>query len=521
MKNKNIMKTVLSLVLLIAILGSISPVSAATIQIVTKDEQARLETEITRAQALSYFANYYTENIPNSYQYIDLKFLDIPKTSDLYKDIQVLVYFDLIKNTPTKLFPAKKIDIYTFGKLSENILWISMDSGAEKSELQLQMTTNQDLENVKKLITARGKTLQTGDQFDDIDGKVQIFTDVYETLMKVHYNRDNLKWEDLIYSAIEWLAEWADDTYTTYFPPVKSQDFQESINGEYEGIGSYVEMTDPGKLIIITPIVDSPSERAGIKWGDRVTHVDGKEITKEVGLPEAVSWIKWPKGTKVSLTILRGEQVLEIEVIREKIVIKDIDFSTPKTDTFYIQVKNFGPHVFDEFTLALDELETNTRIKKVIIDVRNNPGGYLDQVSRILSYFVPDGEPTAIVDYGTEDQSYTSAGYDKIDFSQYEIVLLQNGGSASASEILVGTIKDYFPESTIIGEKSFGKGSVQNIKSYSDGSTLKVTIAKWFTGKTRQGIDGVGISPDIEVIFDTERETSRGIDNQLEAALQQ
>lgn len=116
------MKTVLSFVLLIAILGSISPVSAATIQIVTKDEQARLETEITRAQALSYFANYYTENIPNSYQYIDLKFLDIPKTSDLYKDIQVLVYFDLIKNTPTKLFPAKKIDVYTFGKLSENIL---------------------------------------------------------------------------------------------------------------------------------------------------------------------------------------------------------------------------------------------------------------------------------------------------------------------------------------------------------------------------------------------------------------
>lgn len=139
-----------------------------------------------------------------------------------------------------------------------------------------------------------------------------------------------------------------------------------------------------------------------------------------------------------------------------------------------------------EFLAALQVLKDDTRVKKVIIDVRNNPGGYLNEVSDMLSYFVPAGEATAIVSSGENDMAYRSHGYDFIDMSQYSFVLIQNGGSASASEILVGTIKDYYPEATIIGEKSFGKGSVQSLKNYYDGSTLKYTSAKWFTGKTRQ-----------------------------------
>ena len=144
-------------------------------------------------------------------------------------------------------------------------------------------------------------------------------------------------------------------------------------------------------------------------------------------------------------------------------------------------------------------------MRKVIFDLRNNPGGYLWKVSTMLSYFVPKWEPTAIVSTGENDINYKSLGFDLIDFSEYELVFLENGGSASASEIMIGTVKDYYPEATIVGEKSFWKGSVQTLKTYYDGSTLKYTSAKWYTGKNRNGIDGIGVIPDIEIPFDDER----------------
>lgn len=497
---------------------SILPGQTQAIKIITQEEHNRLETDITRGEALSFFASLYKDSTLPSYKYIQLEFLDVLPTSWLYEDLQVLVYFDLIKNTSSKIHPSKKIDLYTFWVLSNNILWVSISGDFSKEDLQSQLTKQRDLEKIEKIIDERYKTLETWAEIDSLWEKVKIFKDVYETLMEVHYNRANLDGEKMIYSAIEWLTEWVDDTYTTYFPPVKNQGFQESINGEYEWIGSYVEMTDPGVLLIVSPIVGSPSEKAGIKGWDQITHVDGKEITEEVWLTEAISWIKGPKWTTVTLTILRWTETLEIDVVREKIIIKDIDYSLPRYDTFYIQIKNFWPNVFDEFTSTLESLEKEKRVKRIIIDVRNNPGGYLDQVSKILWYFVPEGEATAIVDYGAREQKYMSEWLEKIDFSNYKIMLLQNGGSASASEILVGSIKDYHPESTIVWEKSFGKWSVQNIKSYADGSSLKVTVAKWFTGKSKTWIDGLWITPDIEVELD-EKKFEKWVDTQLEAAL--
>jgi len=160
----------------------------------------------------------------------------------------------------------------------------------------------------------------------------------------------------------------------------------------------------------------------------------------------------------------------------------------------------------------------DTNIKKIIFDVRNNPGWYLDEVSYMLSYFVPEWEATAIIEYTDSKKEFISRWYDLLDASKYELVFLQNGWSASASEIMVGTMKDYFPDMTIIGEKSFGKGSVQSLKNYYDGSTLKYTTAKWFTWKTKTGIDGVWITPDIEIEIDLERLKNAQYDNQLEWA---
>ena len=196
-----------------------------------------------------------------------------------------------------------------------------------------------------------------------------------------------------------------------------------------------------------------------------------------------------------------------------------MEYQRLDNQTFYIQLKNFGETSDTDFTAALSELKTYPQIKKLIIDVRNNPGGYLTEVSDMLGHFVPAGEATAIVRTSGKESAYKSHGYTTIDTSKYQIIILQNGWSASASEILTGTLKDYFPNAVIIGEKSFGKGSVQSLKSYYDGSTLKYTSAKWFTGKTAKWIDGIGIMPDIEIKYDDELYKTSKIDNQLQKAL--
>jgi carboxyl-terminal processing protease len=183
------------------------------------------------------------------------------------------------------------------------------------------------------------------------------------------------------------------------------------------------------------------------------------EITPEVSLREVITWIKGPTGTGVKLTIIRDgeEQAIEIYVTRAKIIINDVEHEKLSNNTYYIQIKNFGENVDTEFAAALQQILDEKNINKIIFDLRNNPGGYLGEVSTMLSYFIPAGDSTAIVDTGSREIKYSSRGYNLIDFSDYELVFLQNGGSASASEIMVGTVKDYYPEATIIGEQSFGK----------------------------------------------------------------
>lgn len=437
----------------------------------------------------------------------------------MYEDLQKLVYLDLIKNNTSNIYPAKSIDLYTFSKLSEKILEYSLGNDTDTATLKAVNVTYRDLRDLSKAIDS--DIPEASAELDiDLWRQSFIFQDVFKTLKQSHFDRENLDDTELFYSAISGLAEWSDDIYTTYFPPVQNKSFQESLNWEFEGIGAFVDMPEPGVLLIVTPIVDSPAEKSGVKWWDIVTQIDGEAVTDQFSLKQLVERIKWPAGTTVVLTINRWWEELEISVVRGKIVIKDIEYEVLQNNTFYIQVRNFWPNVFEEFSNTLGELQSNSRISKVIIDVRNNPGGFLDQVSKILGYFVPEWEPTAIVDFGTKQDIFRSEGITDIDFSQYELVLLQNSGSASASEILVGTIKDYFPQATIVWEKSFGKWSVQNVKTYSDGSAFKYTIAKWLTGKTQTGIDGVGILPDVEVELDREQ-SSQWVDTQLKSALNQ
>jgi carboxyl-terminal processing protease len=488
-----------------------------TINIITPEEKAKLESPITRAEAFWFFADLFQDFVPKSSQYIELQYKDVLKGTDLYQDLQKLVYLDFINNSETFLAPQKNIDLHTFHTLSKKILEIEAKSPLDTLTLKKTPTTLRDMQKVGALLENKRAELGYEGDISGVEGQIQIFQDVYETLLKKHYDRDTLSQKDIIYKAIEGAAKGTGDQYTTYFPPTENKNFQENLTWEYEGIGAYVEMPEPWKLIIISPMVGSPSEKAGLKWGDIITQVGDKKLTAENSLQEVISWIKGPKGTKVSLTVLRNNIEIIIEVERATIIVKDVDSKKLDSNTYYIQIKNFGPHVSTEFETALDGLLAETKTKKVIFDLRNNPGGYLDQVSDMLSHFVPKDEATAIVSYGKTDESYPSLGYTKVDWSKYKLVFLQNSGSASASEIMIGTIKDYFPQVELVGEKTYGKWSVQSIKEYFDGSSLKFTIAKWFTGKTRKWIDKVGILPDIEVVLDQKR-FENGYDNQLEVA---
>ncbi len=488
-------------------------------------------TSITRSDIFIFMGNFYAQYTPASTQYIDLKFKWIQKNTELYKSLQVLVYLDFISNTNTNIYPNRTLKASSFYTLSKKIFWVDFTSG-NTSWLMTRNTDITDLVHVSQSISSvSSQTPEQSDETNDnidissendpssIAEKKAIFSDVYKTILSRHYDRDELDEEEIIYSAIQGLANGTWDKYTTYFPPVENKSFQEWLNWEYEWIGSYVDMPAPWIVQIISPIVWSPSEKAGLKWWDIITKIDDVVVTENMSLTEAISYIKWPAGTSVTLTIKRWAQSLVIKVNRAKIIIKDVEFESLRSDTFYIQIKNFGTKVDTEFLNAIEELKTRKATKKVIIDVRNNPGWYLSKVNDILWHFVDKWEPVSVVKYLKSQVVNKSKWFDDIDFSKYQLVFLQNWGTASASEILVGTVKDYYPDAVLIGEKTFWKGSVQDIKSYVDGSSLKFTIAKWYTGKTEQAVDGIGISPDIELKLDDDAFQNWN-DNQLNRALQ-
>jgi carboxyl-terminal processing protease len=466
-----------------------------------------------------YYADFFRPLTPDSYKYIALNFKDIQEWTDLYDWLQILVYHNLLNNTSTRILKNKNMNAYVFYKYSDQILWINSLKWKNALPLRKINATKNDFKIIKDIFYKEISLIKKRKSENDIQSKKVILDDVFNTLTTQHYDKDTTSKVDLINKAIEWLAQWTWDKHTTYFPPVKNENFLQWLSWEFEWIGAYVEMETPWVFKIVSPITGSPAYKAGLKWWDIVTKVDNKEITKDVSSSEVISWIKWPKWTKVTLTINRKWKIFDLDVIRDKIIIKDIETELINRYTFYINISNFWPHVSNEYKKALEELKENKYVNKIIIDVRNNGGWYLDQVTDMLSYMVPEWENTAIIKYLEWNKTYKSAWYELIDFGKYKIVVLQNSWTASASEILAGTIKDYYPESTSIWEQSYGKWSVQKLKQYKDWSLLKYTVARWYTWWTETSISWVGLTPDIKLELDMERYKKYNTDNQLDKAL--
>jgi carboxyl-terminal processing protease len=323
--------------------------------------------------------------------------------------------------------------------------------------------------------------------------------------------------QQLLYGAIHGLVDAAGDPYTTFLDPDEAEKFQEQLRGSFEGIGSEIG-TKNNQIIIVAPLEDSPASRAGLLAGDTVLEIDG-ESTYGMSTNDAVTKIRGRSGTQVKLLIVHKDSTdsLEVTITRAKIEIKSVKLETKQANgkrIAYIKVNQFGN---DTKALLDDAVVQITRgdFDGIILDLRNNPGGYLETAVSTISNWMDDGSiALKEIGYNNSENIYRTNGVPRL--KGIKTVLLVNEGSASASEIVAGALQDY-KVATLVGEKTFGKGSVQELDVLKDDSEIKVTIAKWYTPNGR-GIDKIGLDPDI-VIERTAEDSQASRDPQMDRAL--
>lgn len=321
--------------------------------------------------------------------------------------------------------------------------------------------------------------------------------------------------QEKVWGAISGLVDSYNDPYTTFLPPTENADFETTIQGEFSGVGMEVGM-DEGILTVVAPLKNTPAEKAGLESGDKILAIDGF-ITQKINIDEAVDMIRGEIGTVVTLTILRDgiEEPFEVEVTRDKINIPTIDHKIIN-DVFVISLYNFSANSATDFRNTLIEFVKSGK-DKMILDLRGNPGGFLDASVDIASWFLPAGKIIVTEDFNDgKEKHFRSKGYD-IFGDDLEMIILVNRGSASASEIVAGALQEQ-GVAKLLGTNTFGKGSVQELVPVTPETSLKVTIARWLTPNGNSISDG-GLSPDIIVDKVPEGVELELYDYQLEEAL--
>jgi len=323
--------------------------------------------------------------------------------------------------------------------------------------------------------------------------------------------------QERVWGAIQGLATSLGDPYTFFMPPQEKKTFEQDVQGVFGGVGMQIGMKD-GLVTVIAPLKGSPAERAGILKGDKVLKID-TATTTEMSIDKALYLIRGEVGKTVVLTLLHegGEAPYTVSIVREEIKVPTID-TEKKGDTFIIRLYGFPATGADLFRNALNEF-AQSGANNLVLDLRGNPGGYLEVSVDMASWFLPEGK--VIVKEIEKDgtgQTYRSAGYDVFkDVKDFHFVILIDGGSASAAEILAGSLNQH-GIATLVGKPSFGKGSVQQLIPITPDTALKVTIARWFTPNGTSISDG-GITPDVEVDI-TKENVEKGEDPQLDKAIE-
>lgn len=352
------------------------------------------------------------------------------------------------------------------------------------------------------------------------DVNFQQFWDVWKTLQQQYVDRP-VSDTKLFYGALSGLVSGIGDPYTVYLDPQTYNEFDSELSGTFDGIGAEIGLKD-GTLVIIAPLQETPAEKAGIQAGDYIEKINDED-TLNMSVETAVTKIRGRRGTTVTLRLFRAKDNKEftVTVTRDTIVVKSVKLEMKaasdggKKDIAYIRVSRFNDDTAELFAKAVGEALAN-RARGYVLDLRNNPGGYLDTAVDMASYWIDNG--VIVSEQGDNRVEHKAKGVASL--KGQRTVVLVNGGSASASEIVAGALQDD-GVATIVGEQTFGKGSVQALKELDDGSALKITVAKWFTPKGRS-ISEKGITPDVVVKPDTAAAGGDAVpaDIQLQKALE-
>lgn len=479
------------------------------------------EKSVTRAEALQFIFDVKGIGITKVFEKKDIPFKDVHPRSNIAPLAKTAIELGLLKNE--KKFDAnKKITkaevIQLLYEVEQAFIGKKSVNGTPVQIIQIQTEP--------KVVIGE----KDGEEFIKND-KYPLLIDVWKKLRDKYVEKEKFTDSELMYGAIEGMVKKVDDPYTVFQEPQIATIFNQSLSGEFEGIGISIDMIE-GKVVIVSPIRESPAEKAGLKPNDIIIKIDDKNI-EGMKLEEVATLIKGPKGTKVKIALLRSGKELDFEIIREKIKIKEVD-GYMKNGVAVIELHSFNQNSDQEFVKILKDLIAQNP-KGIVFDLRNNPGGYLDTSLRILDHFFEKSEILSTLIFAsaesaksTFDQAnkeservsmpteteirYVSKG--PATFKNYPLIILQNKGSASASEIVTAALQET-GKVKIVGENSFGKGSVQELNNYSDGSQFKLTIAKWLTPKGVNLINNP-IKPDVMVKDDPETEKDEMLEKAVE-----
>ena len=400
------------------------------------------------------------------------------KKQKIYKVIMLMVLTAFITSIVTAMYVVK---------LEGNIQSNGTNTGASSILSSLTSETNltKSLKSIEKLVNSKYLNVSDIDETKAIDG------------------------------AIEGYIDSLGDEYTEYIPADEMKEYTESIMGNFVGIGIYmIQNTEKNLVQVLSPIRESPAEKAGIKAGDLITKVNGVSYTADQ-MTEMSNTIKGEEGSNVTIDVLRGEQTLTFEVTRAKVNTNPIYSEKLENNIGYLEITSFDEGVAEDFKskyLALKE----QGIKGLVIDLRDNGGGIVDEALKIVDYIVPKNQTTLITVDKDGKEEVSKSKEDRL--VEEPVVVLVNSSSASASEIMAGALKD-LECATIVGTKTYGKGVIQQLLTLSNGAGLKITVEEYYTpNKTK--INKVGIIPDYEVLLETSitREPTDANDTQLNKA---